>query len=142
MHSYQTKWLTNCSQGGTLNHMVAQSPVLDEVFHALAHPARRAMLARLSEGGERNLSDLAEPLDMSFPAASKHVRVLERARLVSRRVEGRSHFCRIEGAPMAVAVGWMEAFRRVWESNFQRLDALLGTMNPSPQTPSHDAGVH
>lgn len=104
--------------------MVAQSPSLDDVFHAFAHPARREMLRRLSQG-ERNLTELAEPLEMSFPAASKHVRVLERARLVRRRVEGRSHICRIEGEPMAQAAAWMEAFRRVWEPNFQRLDAVL-----------------
>lgn len=111
--------------------MVAQTPTLDDVFHALAHPARREMLRRLSEG-ERNLTELAEPLDMSFPAASKHVRVLERARLVRRRVEGRSHVCRIEGEPMARAVEWMEAFRRVWEPNFRRLDALLEELKHEP----------
>lgn len=104
--------------------MVVQQPGLDDIFHALAHPARREMLRQLSQG-ERNLSELAEPLDMSFPAASKHVRVLERAKLVRRRVEGRSHFCRIDGEPMAMAVEWMEAFRRIWEPNFVRLDALL-----------------
>src|SRR6266542_6515846 len=84
-----------------LNHMVQdRSPSLDRIFHALAHPARRAMLRRLTEG-ERNLSELAAPLRMSFPAASKHVRVLERARLVRRRVVGRTHLCRIEGKPLA-----------------------------------------
>jgi DNA-binding transcriptional ArsR family regulator len=97
---------------------------LDRVFHALAHPARRAMLRRLVEK-ERNLSELAAPLRMSFPAASKHVRVLERARLVRRRVVGRDHVCRIEGKPLAEASGWLESYRQVWESNFQRLDALL-----------------
>ncbi len=113
--------------------MVAQQPGLDDVFHALAHPARREMLRQLSRG-ERNLTELAEPLDMSFPAASKHVRVLERARLVRRRVEGRSHICRIEGEPMAKAVEWMEAFRRIWEPNFARLDALLDELKQEPET--------
>ncbi len=97
---------------------------LDHVFHALAHPARRAMLRRLA-GGERNLTELAAPLRMSFPAASKHVRVLERARLVRRRVVGRTHFCRIEGKPLARADHWIENLRRIWEGNFQRLDSLL-----------------
>jgi DNA-binding transcriptional ArsR family regulator len=97
---------------------------LDRVFHALAHPARRAMLRRLVEK-ELNLSELAAPLRMSFPAASKHVRVLERARLVRRRVVGRDHLCRIEGQPLAEASGWLESYRQVWESNFQRLDTLL-----------------
>jgi DNA-binding transcriptional ArsR family regulator len=101
-----------------------QSPHLDRVFHALAHPARRAILRRLSDR-EHNLSELSAPLKMSFPAASKHVRVLERAKLVRRRVVGRTHICRIEGAPLAKADQWLEGYRRVWEGNFKRLDALL-----------------
>ena len=108
-----------------INPMVQdRSPRLDRVFHALAHPARRAILRQLS-GRERNLSELAAPLRMSFPAASKHVRVLERARLVRRRVVGRSHFCRIEGKPLAEASAFLEGYRRTWEANFQRLDTLL-----------------
>jgi DNA-binding transcriptional ArsR family regulator len=104
-----------------------RSPSLDRVFHALAHPARRAMLRRLT-GGERNLSELAAPLRMSFPAASKHVRVLERARLVRRRVVGRTHLCRIEGKPLAGVNGWLEGYRRFWEGSFERLDELLDEM--------------
>jgi DNA-binding transcriptional ArsR family regulator len=101
-----------------------RSPTLDRVFHALAHPARRAMLRSLT-GGERNLSELAAPFRMSFPAASKHVRVLERARLVRRRVVGRTHLCRIEGKPLGDASGWLEQYRRFWEESFERLDTLL-----------------
>jgi DNA-binding transcriptional ArsR family regulator len=101
-----------------------QSPALDRVFHALAHPARRTMLRRLADG-ERNLTDLAAPLRMSFPAASKHVRVLERARLVRRRVVGRDHLCRIAAQPLAKATDWLEGYRQLWEENFQRLDELL-----------------
>jgi DNA-binding transcriptional ArsR family regulator len=104
-----------------------QSRSLDRVFHALAHAARRDMLRRLADG-ERNLTELAAPLHMSFPAASKHVRVLERARLVRRRVVGRTHFCRIQGKPLKQANGWLEEYRRVWEENFERLDALLEEM--------------
>jgi DNA-binding transcriptional ArsR family regulator len=108
--------------------MVSQSSArLDRVFHALAHPARRAMLSQLS-AGECNLSELAAPLNMSFPAASKHVRVLERARLVRRRIVGRTHLCRIEGKPLAEANQWLEEYRRHWERNFLRLDALLDQM--------------
>jgi DNA-binding transcriptional ArsR family regulator len=108
-----------------LNYMVQhRSPSLDRVFQALAHPARRTMLRQLSEG-ERNLSELAAPLRMSFPAASKHVRVLERARLVRRRVVGRTHLCRIEAKPLADASGWLENYRRIWEGSFGRLDSLL-----------------
>ena len=110
---------------GILNHMVYdRSPALDRVFHALAHPARRAMLRRLVDG-ERNLTELASPFRMSFPAASKHVRVLERAKLVRRRVVGRAHLCRIEAQPLAQANGWLEGYRQIWEARFQRLDALL-----------------
>ncbi|MCK6484436.1 MAG: winged helix-turn-helix transcriptional regulator [Phycisphaerae bacterium] len=103
------------------------SPKLNRVFHALAHPARRAILRSLCDG-ERNLSELASPLKMSFPAASKHVRVLERAKLVRRRVVGRTHLCRIEGKPLVEAEQWLEAYRRHWERNFLRLDALLDQM--------------
>lgn len=112
---------------------------LDRVFQALAHPARRAMLGRLA-GGERNLTELAKPLRMSFPAASKHVRVLERARLVRRRVVGRTHLCRIVSKPLKEANAWLEHYRDVWEGNFQRLDDLLDEMktansaNPKRET--------
>ena len=115
----------NSSRLVILNLMVKyRSATLDRVFHALAHPARRVMLRRLAEG-ERNLSELAAPLRMSFPAASKHVRVMERARLVRRRIVGRTHLCRIEARPLAEASSWLEEYRRIWDQNYQRLDALL-----------------
>lgn len=100
---------------------------LNDVFHALAHPARREILRRLFEG-EQNLSELSAPLNMSFPAASKHVRVLEKAKLVRRRIEGRSHVCRIEGEPLGMANDWLEGYRKLWEESFQRLDAVLEKM--------------
>lgn len=103
------------------------SPRLDRVFHALAHPARRAILRRLTNR-EQNLTELSAPLKMSFPAASKHVRVLEKARLVRRRVVGRTHLCRIEGKPLAEANAWLEEYRRIWEGSFERLDAVLEEM--------------
>jgi DNA-binding transcriptional ArsR family regulator len=111
--------------------VVDRSPRLDLVFHALAHPARRAsirQLSRLEEEGERNLSELAAPLKMTFPAATKHVRVLERARLVRRRVVGRQHLCRLHAAPLKEATLWTEQFRRHWEARFEALDALLEEM--------------
>jgi DNA-binding transcriptional ArsR family regulator len=115
----------NYFRGDILNHMVKnRSQSLDRVFHALAHPARRTLLRRLVNC-EQNLTELAAPLRMSFPAASKHVRVLERARLVRRRVVGRTHLCRIEAGPLAEADEWLEGYRRVWEANFERLDAVL-----------------
>lgn len=118
----------NPPAGCIVNHMVSdRSPKLDRVFHALAHPARRAILRSLADR-EQHLSELAAPLKMSFPAASKHVRVLERARLVRRRVVGRTHICRIEAATLTDADLWMADFRRHWERNFLRLDALLDQM--------------
>jgi DNA-binding transcriptional ArsR family regulator len=110
-----------------------QSPRLDRVFHALAHPARRAILRQLSSG-ERNLSELAAPLKMTFPAATKHVRVLEQAKLVRRRVDGRQHFCRLEAAPLKEATRWTESFRRHWEARFEALDSLLDEMKSEEQS--------
>lgn len=112
-----------------------QSPTLDRVFHALAHPARRAILRQLSDH-EQNLSELSAPLKMSFPAASKHVRVLERARLVRRRVVGRAHICRAMPEPIAQANEWLENYRRTLEGNFQRLDALLDEMKAMAHKPA------
>ncbi|MCB9857823.1 MAG: winged helix-turn-helix transcriptional regulator [Phycisphaerales bacterium] len=103
------------------------SAQLNDVFHALAHPARREILRRLFDG-EQNLSELSAPLKMSFPAASKHVRVLEKAKLVRRRIEGRSHLCRIDAKPLGKANDWLEGYRRLWEESFQRLDAVLEEM--------------
>ncbi|MCC5786156.1 MAG: winged helix-turn-helix transcriptional regulator [Phycisphaerales bacterium] len=117
-----------------------QPEMLDAVFHALAHPARREILRRLTER-ERNLSDLASPLEMSFPAASKHVRVLERAGLVERRVEGRSHVCRINAEPLRQVAEWTEAYRAFWEANFVRLDAVLEEMKAeAKRKPGGSAG--
>jgi DNA-binding transcriptional ArsR family regulator len=125
-----------------LNHMVLdRSPMLDRVFHALAHPARRAILRRLSDR-EQNLSELSAPLKMSFPAASKHVRVLERARLVRRRVVGRAHLCRLEAKPLADASDWLEDYRRIWEGTFQRLDALLDELKTQEKVPRTVKGEH
>ena len=108
-----------------------RSPRLDLVFHALAHPARRAIIRQLSiagGGGERNLSELASPLKMTFPAATKHVRVLEGARLVRRRIVGRQHLCRLHAGPLKEATLWTEQFRRNWEARFEVLDAVLDEM--------------
>ncbi len=121
---------------GIVNHMVVdRSPRLDRVFHALAHPARRAIIRQLS-GGERNLSELASPLRMTFPAATKHVRVLERAKLVRRRIAGRQHLCRLHAAPLKEATLWTEQFRRNWEARFEALDSLLDEMKSEEQSRS------
>jgi DNA-binding transcriptional ArsR family regulator len=105
--------------------MVSQHPTsLDRVFHALADPTRRAMLRELAVG-ERNISELAAPFRMSFVAASKHVRVLESAGLVRRRVVGRSHICRLEPAPLAAAEEWLRFYAHFWGERFDALDVLL-----------------
>ena len=116
--------------------VVDKSPRLDLVFHALAHPARRTMIRQLS-GGERNLSELASPLRMTFPAATKHVRVLERAQLVRRRVDGRQHLCRLHAAPLKEATLWTEQFRRIWEARFEVLDSILDEMKSEEKSRSH-----
>jgi DNA-binding transcriptional ArsR family regulator len=105
--------------------MVSQrSASLDDVFHALADPTRRAMLRSLS-AGERNIRELAEPFSMTFVAASKHVRVLESAGLLRRRVEGRSHYCRINPKPLASAHAWLGFYERFWTDRLDTLEALL-----------------
>jgi DNA-binding transcriptional ArsR family regulator len=125
--------LTTTNPGRILNHMVLdRSPTLDRVFHALAHPARRAILRRLSDS-EQNLSELAAPMKMSFPAASKHVRVLERAKLVQRRISGRSHMCRLNASPLKQVAEWTEGYRERWENTFAALDNLLAEMQEQEQ---------
>src|ERR1700688_1037084 len=94
---------------------------LDRVFRALADPTRRAMLRRLAKS-EQSIGELAAPFSMTFAAASKHVKVLERAKLVRRRIEGRSHFCRLVPAPLAAADGWLRFYERFWTEQLDALD--------------------
>jgi DNA-binding transcriptional ArsR family regulator len=103
------------------NHMVEQ---LDRVFGALSDPTRRAMLRRLA-GGTRTVSELAEPFDMSFAAAAKHVKVLEEAGLLSRTIEGRSHRCRIEGGALAAADRWLAYYERFWALRLDDLETAM-----------------
>src|SRR5262249_41597226 len=97
---------------------------LDATFAALADPTRRAILARLAMG-EASVLDLARPFAMSQPAISKHLKVLERAGLISRGRDAQRRPCRIEAQPLAEAKGWLEDYRRCWEKSFERLDQLL-----------------
>jgi DNA-binding transcriptional ArsR family regulator len=97
---------------------------LDATFAALADPTRRAILAHLAKG-EASVNELAEPFAMSQPAISKHLRVLERAGLISRGQEAQRRPRKLEAKPMAEANAWLEKYRQFWEANFQRLDALL-----------------
>jgi DNA-binding transcriptional ArsR family regulator len=116
--------------------MVQQAPNLDQLFHAFADPTRRAMLTRLA-AGEQNIGELAAPHAMSFAAVSKHVRVLEQAGLVRRRIEGRSHVLRLEPQAMAAAEQWLDQQRSAWEQNFDRLAEYLAETGPdAPQNKS------
>jgi DNA-binding transcriptional ArsR family regulator len=100
---------------------------LDTTFAALADPTRRAILARLALG-EASVTELAEPFAMSQPAISRHLKVLERAGLISRGRDAQRRPRRIEARPLAEATEWMEAYRQFWEDRFQRLDMLLDGM--------------
>ncbi|MGR4865310.1 ArsR/SmtB family transcription factor [Caulobacter sp. LARHSG274] len=97
---------------------------LDAIFAALADPTRRAILARLA-AGEASVGELATPFAMSQPAISKHLKVLEKAGLVSRGRDAQRRPVRVEAAPLAEANAWLEAYRKTLEANFQRLDDLL-----------------
>ncbi len=97
---------------------------LDATFFALASATRRAILARLARG-EATVNELAAPFEMSQPAISKHLQVLERAGLVSVRSEGRVRPRRLEPEPLKAATNWIERYREIWEANYRRLDALL-----------------
>ena len=97
---------------------------LDAIFRALADPTRRAILARLA-AGERSVMELAAPFDMSQPAISKHLKVLERAGLISGGRDRQRRPRKLEPKPLADATKWLERYRRLWEGNYQRLDALL-----------------
>jgi DNA-binding transcriptional ArsR family regulator len=120
-----TNWLTFVSSRQIFNFMVEyQAPALDTVFQALTDATRRAMLRSLADG-DRNIGELAAPFDMSLAAASKHVKVLERAGLVRRLVKGRTHICRLESAPLAAADEWLRFYEQFWNRKLDALDALL-----------------
>lgn len=100
---------------------------LDATFAALADPTRRAILARLALG-EASVNELAQPFEMSQPAISKHLKVLENAGLISRGRDAQRRPCRLETRPLSDATGWLEHYRALFEARFQRLDALLEEM--------------
>ncbi len=100
---------------------------LDATFAALADPTRRAILARLTSG-EASVTELAEPFAMSQPAISKHLKVLERAGLISRGRDAQRRPCRLEAAPLGELAGWIDRYREHWEQRLDRLDALLEVM--------------
>lgn len=103
---------------------LSESPRLDAVFHALGDATRRQMLRELS-GGERTVTQLAEPFAMSLAAASKHIKSLESAGLIRRDVRGRTHVCRLEPGPLASAHNWLRFYERFWTMHLDTLERLL-----------------
>ena|SRR5688572_2569818 len=112
---------------------------LSNTFAALADPTRRAILARLVSG-ECSVNELAEPFDMSLPAVSKHLRVLERAGLIARRRDAQFRPCRIEAGPLKEISDWTEHYRHLWEGRLDRLDAYLKELQKKEK--SHDRKRH
>ena len=112
----------------------ATSDQLDATFAALADPTRRAILARLASG-EASVAELAKPFSMTQPAISKHLRVLERAGLISRGRDAQRRPRKLEAKPLAGANQWLERYRQFWEENFQRLDALLDELKAAGKKP-------
>jgi len=106
------------------NHMVERSTQLDNTLLALADPTRRSILARLSKG-EARVTELSAPLPMSLNAVSKHIKMLERAKLVHRRVRGRDHFLSLNPHPLERAALWMETQRAQWTQRLRTLDGIL-----------------
>lgn len=118
------------------NIRAAQS--LDAIFAALADPTRRAILSRLANG-EASVNELAEPFEISQPAVSKHLKVLEQAGLIERGIDRQRRPARLKAAPMASAVDWLEQFRTFWSTSFDQLDDVLRQMqktNSSKKRPS------
>jgi DNA-binding transcriptional ArsR family regulator len=109
---------------------------LSTTFAALADPTRRAILARLASG-ECSVSELAEPFDMSMPAVSKHLRVLERAGLIARGREAQWRPCRIEAGPLKQVAEWTEQYRKIWESRFDNLELYLQELTAKEKEQHH-----
>jgi DNA-binding transcriptional ArsR family regulator len=109
---------------------------LSTTFAALADPTRRAILARLASG-ERSVTELAEPFDMSMPAVSKHLRVLERAGLITRGRQAQWRPCRLEGGPLKDVAEWAEQYRHIWEQRLDRLDAYLQELQAKEKETRH-----
>lgn len=110
---------------------------LSETLFALADPTRRAILARLSTG-EATVNELAAPFDMSLPAVSKHLKVLERAQLISRSRSAQWRPCKLETEPLRQLDGWLDAYRSIWEARFDRLETYLDTLQKRTETSDDD----
>ncbi len=114
---------------------------LNATFLALADPTRRAILARLALG-EASVNELAEPFDMSQPAISKHLKMLERAGLVSRGRDAQRRPCRLEAQPLEAAYVWIERYRQLWDMNFARLDTLLEELQATKKASKRRKSKH
>jgi len=101
--------------------------LLDDVFHALADPSRRAILSQLA-GGEATVGDVAAPLNMALPSVSKHIRILERTGLIERRVDGRRHWLRLRGDAFRTAGEYLEFYRPFWDASVDRLAELTASL--------------
>ncbi len=121
--------------------MVNSEARLDRVFSALSDPTRRAIVARLATG-ESSVTALAAPFDMSLPAVSKHLRVLEGAGLLSRNIDGRVHRCRLVAKPLNDAVAWLESYRQFWEEQFDSLADFLEKSRPASRRRASREGRH
>ena len=110
---------------------------LSTTYAALADPTRRAILARLASG-EASVTELAEPFDMSLPAVSKHLKVLQRAGLIARGRKAQWRPCRLEAGPLKDATDWLENYRRFWDQSFTRLDEYLGELQTEKPTHGRD----
>lgn len=117
--------------------MTIKSDRLSSTFSALADPTRRAILARLSNG-EASVQDIAKPFRMSLPAVSKHLKVLEKARLIRRSRTAQWRPCYLEAAPLKEAADWVDHYRKFWDESFDRLDAYLKVLQASTEKPKKD----
>ena len=127
--------------GGSTSPSTAGKPgdtQLDAMFMALADPTRRAIIRRLT-AGEATVTELARPFAMSQPAISKHLKVLERAGLVSRRRDAQRRPCRLEARRLRAVTDWLEEYRRYWDESYQRLDDLLDEMAAAEDEAGEDA---
>ncbi|MEI1279163.1 metalloregulator ArsR/SmtB family transcription factor [Leptospira venezuelensis] len=115
-----------------MNHALSQSSRLDATFAALSDPTRRAILSRLANG-EVSVMDLAKPFSMSQPAISKHLKVLERAGLISGIKDAQKRLRKLEAKPLEEATEWLENYRKFWEGRFNQLDSLIEELKLSKQ---------
>lgn len=112
-------------------------PNLDAIFSALADPTRRAILSRLAEG-EASVQEIAEPFDISQPAISRHLKVLERSGLIERDIDRQRRPAKLNAEPMIAAIDWMTEFRAYWGASFDRLDDLLAELKKENRSENHD----